>query len=62
MNADLKGMKKYYAHKNMSNILKSDSGRYLTDREARSFIDYCLKKGYTKLYECPEFEDIKDML
>ena len=55
-------MKEYYAHKNMSNILKSDSGRYLNDREARSYIDYCLKKGYTELYECPEFEDIKDML
>lgn len=58
MNASLEGLKRFHKRKSMNNLIVTEKGRHLNDREARQYIDYCLEKGYKDLYSCPEYEDV----
>lgn len=62
MNADLQGILNWYGNKPITNLLRCNNGYYLSDKEARVYIKYCLKQGHAELKTCPEFEDIKDKL
>lgn len=62
MNADLQGLLAYFKHRNATGIMKSDKGHSLSDKEAKAYVRWGVKKGYKLLKEMPEFEDVKDQL
>lgn len=62
MNADLQGMLSYFKHKKMNNIITTEKGYKLSDKEAREYIKYCMSSGHTELKTCPEFEDVREKL
>lgn len=62
MNADLQGILDFYGDKPISELLLCDNGYYLTDKQARAYIKYCISQGHTELKTCPEYEDIKEKL
>lgn len=62
MNADLQGFLDYYKRKNASGMLNTDKGYSLSDKEAKAYVKWGIKQGYTTLKEMPEFEEVKDQL
>lgn len=47
-----------FKKKNLRGFFQID-GRDLTDKEVRSFVNYCIDKGYKTDADCPECEIIK---
>jgi hypothetical protein len=62
MDANLKGMWNYYFRyprcPKCHNIIITAAGKKLVHREAKIFVEWALKKGYTRLNDVPEFETI----
>lgn len=62
MNLDLQGFLDYYKRKNAFGIMVTEKGYSLSDKEAKEYAKWGIKNGYAKLYEMPEFEEVKDQL
>lgn len=59
MDLKLKDILKDYRRKSLDDFLVTDNDYFLTDKEARAYLEYCINKGYTYLYECPEYESVQ---
>ena len=49
MNADIKGMLDFYKRRKIT-CLQSDKGEFLSDKEAKEYLRWCLNHGYEDLY------------
>ena len=62
MNADLQGMKNYYAKKRIPyGLIVTKDGTHLTSDQARKLIEWGIKNGYKDLYSLPDFIEIKEL-
>ena len=55
MNADIKGMLDFYKHKKMDRILQADDGTFIPSKDAKKYLNWCLKNGYKDLYSAPDY-------
>ncbi len=62
MNMDLLGFLTWHKKRSAANIIVSDRGHYLSDKEAKAYAKWGLENGYKSLKELPEFEDVVDKL
>lgn len=62
MNMDLQGFLDYYKRKSAHRILCTNKGHSLSDTEAKTYVRWGIKQGYTELKQMPEFEDVKNRL
>jgi len=62
MNMDLEGFLLWHKNRSADNIIISDKGHHLNDKEARAYARWGLDNGYKSLKELPEFEEVKDKL
>ena len=62
MNMDLLGFLAFYMQKKAANIIVSNKGYSLSDREAKAYVRWGVENGYKDLRSMPEFEDVKDEL
>ena len=62
MKCDLQGFLSYFHRKNSGGIIVTDKGRTLSDKEAKAYIRWGLKNGYTELTQMPEFDDVEQQL
>lgn len=46
--------------RNTDDIIISDKGHSLTDKEAKAYVRWGIENGYKTLNELPEFEEVKD--
>lgn len=56
MNADIKGMLDFYKRRKIT-CLQSDKGEFLSDKEAKEYLRWCLNHGYKDLYSAPDWEE-----
>jgi uncharacterized protein YehS (DUF1456 family) len=66
MNADMLGMHEYLItdmkNHSVKGTIVDNNGYELTDKEVRAYVRYCVKNGFQKLYDCPNFSEVKDKL
>lgn len=62
MNCDLQGFLDFFTHKKSDNIIVTNAGRSLSDKEAKEFVRWGIQNGYTDLTDMPEYEDIENQL
>ena len=62
MNADLQGIKNYYAKRLIPDgLIVTDDGTSLTSVQARRLIERGIKNGYKDLYSMPDFKEIIEL-
>ena len=62
MNADLQGIKNYYAKKRIPyGLIVTDDGTPLASDQARKLIEWGIKNGYKDLHSLPDFGEIKEL-
>ena len=55
MNADIKCMLDFYKHKKMDRILQADDGTFIQSKDAKKYLNWCLKNGHKDLYSAPDY-------
>lgn len=51
-----------FRRRSLHGLLQSHSGYALSDKEARSYLRWCLQAGYSSLYDAPDFDEIRHCL
>lgn len=62
MDMDLLGFLMWYKNRSAANIMISDKGYHLSDREAKAYARWGIENGYKSLKDLPEFEEVRDKL
>ena len=56
MNADISGMLNYYGRRKIT-CLQTNDGYQLSSFEAKKYLRWCLKHGYTELKNAPDWDE-----
>ena len=62
MNADIRNMLKVYEKRSLKDIIQTNKGKLLSNKEAREYLSWGIINGHKDLKSMPEFEDIVDQL
>lgn len=62
MNMNLLDFLLYCKKRKVDNLIISDKGYCLSDKEVKAYVRWGIENGYTTLKELPEFEIVKDKL
>lgn len=57
MNADIEDMLNFYKHGPMNGILQSYKGEFISSKEGKEYLKWCLKHGYKELYSAPDWDE-----